>query len=240
MWPARRNRKEKKSTRGDGLRAKINRLARLEKRAFGRRSGQFDFYNYLEAVLRMYWSWEDDGARKTRREKVAKLYGIPARKGRKGLHVLIEATSQQNSQTKNRWVQALQFAAKHRPGIEKKGFEAFCQANGGIAGCAREWAARKKSLKTASLPRLRSLNNLSPPAPTPNVHAPSPTLAPPDSSQPNGAIDIESEDVSTRGRSGRPVWGALAAGSVTRNTIGSCPARCASASPGKRRLRQSR
>ena len=53
MWPhARRNRKEKKSTRGDGLRAKINRLARLEKRAFGRRSGRFDFYNYLEAVLK--------------------------------------------------------------------------------------------------------------------------------------------------------------------------------------------
>jgi len=101
----------------------------------------------------MYWSWEDDGARKTRREKVGKLYGIPARKSRKGLHVLVEATSKQNSQTKNRWIQALQFAATRRAQIEQEGFGEFCRANGGIAGCARKWAARKRGLKTARVPR---------------------------------------------------------------------------------------
>jgi len=178
------NKGRKKLGGDERLRAQIDRLARSENEAFGPRSGRFDFYNYLEAVLKVYWSWKDDGARKTGRARVRKLYGIPARKGQKTLHVLVAATSKQQSRTKNRWVQGLQFAAKQRHRIEKKGFEAFCQANGGIAGCAREWAARKKSLKTASLPRLRSLNNLSPPAPTPNVHAPSPTLAPPDSSQP--------------------------------------------------------
>ena len=185
-WKRRSALNRGRKTLGDDerLRAQIERLARSEERAFGPRSEQFDFYDYLEAVLKVYWSWKDDGARKTRRARVRKLYGIPARKGRKTLHVLIEATSQQKSQTKNRWVQALQFAAKHRAQIEKKGFVAFCQANGGPAGCARKSAARKKGRKTASLPRLRSLNNLSLSAPTANVHAPSPTLAPAGSNQP--------------------------------------------------------
>ena len=154
-----------RKTLGDDerLRAQIERLARSEERAFAPRRGRFDFYHYLEAVLKVYWSWKDDGVRKTRRARVRKLYRIPARKGRKTLHVLIEATSQQESQTKNRWVQALQFAAEHRARIEKKGFKAFCQANGGIAGCAR--AARKKSLKTAGgLFPSAPASNLQPPA----------------------------------------------------------------------------
>ena len=174
----------KNSGEDERLRAQIKKLARLEERAFGPRSGRFDFYGYLEAVLKVYWSWEDDEARKSRREKVGELYGIPSRKGRKALHVLIEATSQQKSQTKNRWVQALQFAAAYRAQIGKKGFEAFCQANGGIAGCARKWAARRKSHKVANVPRLRSLNNLSPSASTARVRAPSRTLASAGSNQP--------------------------------------------------------
>ena len=83
------------------LRVQIKRLARSEERAFGPRSGRFDFYDYLEDVLKVYWSWQDDKARKTRCEEVSELYRIRSRKGRKSLHVLIEATSKRDSQTRN-------------------------------------------------------------------------------------------------------------------------------------------
>jgi hypothetical protein len=171
---------KRRSASGDDerLSAVIEGLKHSEERAFGLRSGRFDFYKYLEAVLKMYWSWKDDGVRKTRRARVRKLYDIPARKGRKTLHVLIEATSQQDSQTKNRWVQALQFAAEHRARIERKGFKAFCQANGGIAGCARRRAARKKRLKTAGgstrKKSLKTAGGLFPPAHASNFQPPAP------------------------------------------------------------------
>jgi hypothetical protein len=93
-------------------------------------------------------------------------------------------------------VQALQFAARHRPRIEKKSFEVFCKANGGIAGCARRRAAHKKRLKTAGgFTRKKSLktagglslNNLLPSAPASNLQPPAPAPA----SAGSWGIDLE-------------------------------------------------
>ena len=44
----------KNSGEDERLRAQIKKLARLEEQAFGPRSGRFDFYGYLEAVLKVY------------------------------------------------------------------------------------------------------------------------------------------------------------------------------------------
>ena len=123
----------------------IDRLTDLEKLAFGKRHGKNDFYKYLEAVLKEYWRWRGDGERKSHRVQLASIKNISSRKGRTTLHVLIEATSDQEARVRNRWVQGLRFAQrrKNRSAIEKNGLKIFCKKYGGISGCRRVCKAEK-------------------------------------------------------------------------------------------------
>ena len=114
----------------------IEKLRELEQKAFQHRHGRFEFYRYLERVLRFYWRCLDAGKRKTTRQTIAAQCQLKSRKGKRLLHFIIEATSQQPAQTRNRWVQALEFAAKHRRQIGKDRFSEFANDHGGIAGCA--------------------------------------------------------------------------------------------------------
>ena len=118
------------------IRGEIEKLRDVEKNAFRGRHARFEFYNYLDRVVRFYWRCRDAGKPKTARKMIAAEYGLKDRKGKRLLHVIVEATSQQPAQTRNRWVQALQFAAKHRQQVEKDGFSKFVKDYGGIAGCA--------------------------------------------------------------------------------------------------------
>jgi hypothetical protein len=100
--------------RKSSLQAIIERLSNLEDDAFQPRHGRYDFYKYLDAVLKVYLQWTDEEARKTRAKQVGALVNLAPRKGRLALHALIHATSKQPTEVKNRWVHALQFAAKKR------------------------------------------------------------------------------------------------------------------------------
>ena len=135
--------------RKDYLLKEIKRLAKLEDEAFRPRHGRFDFYDYLEEVLKLNWDWADKGARKTRGRQVGVLIPrpLPPRKGRTALHFLIEASSKQNKQIKSRWVQALMFASQNRQVIEADCLAAFIAKHGGIAGCAAKAANPKRPLK---------------------------------------------------------------------------------------------
>ncbi len=136
-------------TRKKYLLRQIKRLSKLEDEAYRPRHGRFDFYNYLEEILKLNWVWADKGARKTRGQQVGALIPrpLPPRKGRTALHFLIEASSKQKPQMKSRWVQALVFASKHRQIVETDGLAVFIENHGGIAGCATKAAKPKRPLK---------------------------------------------------------------------------------------------
>jgi hypothetical protein len=146
------------------LRSVHRRLREAAKSALRAEHGRFDFFDYLELVLKTYWSWKDKGkdVRIQYRRQFGALFDIPRRKGLTSLHYLIQATSHgnqplNNAETKriamrdSRWVQGLRFAAGHRSAVEKQGLQEFCYAKkrGGIAGCAKLFASMQKSKKSA-------------------------------------------------------------------------------------------
>jgi hypothetical protein len=135
--------------RKSSLQGIIERLSKLEDDAFQPRHGRYDFYKYLDAVLKVYLQWTDEAARKTRAEQVGALVDLAPRKGRLALHALIHATSKQPLEVKNRWVHALQFAAKNREKVERAGFESFIREHNGIAGCAAKAVPNKRRTKKA-------------------------------------------------------------------------------------------
>ncbi|MDQ2081526.1 hypothetical protein RA307_15170 [Xanthobacteraceae bacterium Astr-EGSB] len=151
------------------LRSIHRRLREAAKTAFGPEHGRFDFYGYLELVIKTYWSWKDKNARTKYGRQFGALFGIPPRKGRSSLHYLIGATSHgeepmhsaaaKKIETRdNRWVQGLRFVAKKRSAVEKQGLEAFCNSQGGIAGCERKSKgkpSKKRSNRPSKIVKIR-------------------------------------------------------------------------------------
>ena len=86
--------------RTDEIRGEIEKLRDVEKNAFRRRHAQFEFYNYLDRVLRFYWGCQDSAKRRTARKMIASKYNLKGRRRKRLLHVIIEATSQQLAQTR--------------------------------------------------------------------------------------------------------------------------------------------
>jgi hypothetical protein len=137
------------SQRKSHLQAIIKRLSKLEDDAFLPRHGRYDFYKYLEAVLKVYWQWTDDRAAKTRGEQLGVLVALAPRSGRRALHTLIHATSKQPLVVKNRWVHALQFCAKNRKAVERADFASFIREHNGVAGCAALAVRNKRKVRKA-------------------------------------------------------------------------------------------
>jgi hypothetical protein len=130
----------------------IRHLSKLESYAFRPRHGRFDFYGYLEEILKVNWKWRDKEVRRTRRAQLGTLSQpvIKPRRRRGTLHYLVLATSQQKPVVKNRWIQALRFADQHRDDVERDGLESFLQKHGGISGCARKAVRNKRATKNKS------------------------------------------------------------------------------------------
>jgi hypothetical protein len=127
------------------LKSKLEELRRLEKEAFGPRHGKNDFHNYLKAVYDG-WDWADPKVSRQVGRHVAKLCQIDSRKNKSPIRVVIDATCEQDRQTKSRWTRALEYAvAKGARGIRK-----FLDKNGGVYGCAEKMAALQKKKLTSS------------------------------------------------------------------------------------------
>jgi hypothetical protein len=160
-----------KPKREEYLRGTHRRLRKAAKTAFGPEHGRFDFYDYLDLVLKTYWSWERRRIPKRLGRQFGALFGVSPRKGRTPLHYLVGATSHGDEpmhsaaakkiETRDsRWVNGLRYAAKHRAAVQKKGLREFC---GGIAGCADEFyfeqsgksskSRRNRLAKTTKIPR---------------------------------------------------------------------------------------
>jgi hypothetical protein len=145
-------------------RAAITELARLEKRALGPRHKRTDFYEYLEAVLKLYLRWKDRNcAGKGAKGVLAELY--PGRvKIRRGTHTIrciidasspvIDALSKEDKEAeekkRSRWTNTLRYAVREdRATVKEIGLGGVFGRNGGVAGCARKMAAILKAKKGA-------------------------------------------------------------------------------------------
>jgi hypothetical protein len=127
----------------DKLEIVIERLCELEQKSFGPRHGRTDFYEYLQGVYAVYLDWRAKHKARRNARRVADLYELPVRKKTHPIRVLLDATSDADSRLKSRWAQALQFADLQ--GVGADGILDLFKRFGGLAGCAREMAAQRKS-----------------------------------------------------------------------------------------------
>lgn len=102
-------------------------------------SRRFAFYRYLARIYQVYRRLRRRGiARRTGRE-VAKAFKTGSAANAHPLRVLVDATSTADRKTKWRWTQGLRFVWRERHAWGH--FDTFMRRHGGIAGCAREFAA---------------------------------------------------------------------------------------------------
>jgi hypothetical protein len=127
------------------LKAAAWKLQRLHRR--WRRSLRADnLYAYLLAVYRLFGQWRKADVAEQAARRLLKLAGIAASRRRHSMRAIIDATSGADRKTKSRWVRALRYACSERRCY--RGLRQCLEANGGIAGCARNWAERRAATKT--------------------------------------------------------------------------------------------
>jgi hypothetical protein len=139
-----------------GLKSKLKELRRVEREAFGPRHGKDDFHGYLKAVYNR-WDWADPKVSRWVGRRVAKLCSIDSRKNKSPIRVVIDATSQQDRQTKSRWTRAVEYAVAK--GVSRNAFSEFFEFlddNGGVYGCSRKMAALQKKKLASSAPHRAS------------------------------------------------------------------------------------
>ena len=123
----------------------IEMLRKIEEKVFGPRHGKTDFYEYLEAVLKLYADWKAGGKAKKRVPRLARLYKaeVKLRKNTHPIRVIIDASSKQKADVKSEWTRALQYALKNKSQVENVGLKKFLESNGGVAGCASQVAKHR-------------------------------------------------------------------------------------------------
>ena len=95
---------------------------------------------YLRKVYRVFWEWELEGKAKLRAWTAAQAAKVPFRPDAHPLKLLIDATSGlKDRKDRSRYGRALQAAAVKK--VDPDDLHLFFRANGGIAGCARLFAA---------------------------------------------------------------------------------------------------
>jgi hypothetical protein len=100
------------------------------------RAGRFEFYDFLEAIYRVYIDWKRRRIAKRSARVLADQLSIVRRKGMSPIRVLIEATlPKADFRQKSRWVRALEYV--HSENVSPPRFRKFIRTHGGIAGCAR-------------------------------------------------------------------------------------------------------
>jgi hypothetical protein len=131
----------------------ITSLKTLEQECFRSRQ-RFDFYEYLEAVFKLYERLRRKNKAKSSARRIAELCGIRTRNRTHSIRVIIDATSSADKKLKSRWCRALRYAWYGRQWW--KTLNELFRSNGGLAGCAKEFAALHK--RENSRPRIGSAN----------------------------------------------------------------------------------
>ena len=140
------------------IKKKIERLRKKEAWSFRKRHKKKDFYAYLNAVYRVRdWHHEKDSKRWA--QKVAAMYEIKGRENKSPIHIIIDASSEEEDRrVKSRWAIAVEYAVamkvpkseeeeirkSEEMEVPKSKFVKFLEENGGPAGCAAKMAALKK------------------------------------------------------------------------------------------------
>jgi hypothetical protein len=135
------------------LKQTISSLRGIEKRCFGSRQ-RFAFYEYLEAVFKLYERLRRKNKAKSSARRIAELCGIRTRNRTHSIRLIIDATSSADKKSKSRWTRALRYAWYGRQWW--KTLNELFRSNGGLAGCAKEFAALHK--RENSRPRIGSAN----------------------------------------------------------------------------------
>jgi hypothetical protein len=123
--------------------SELEQLKRIEQESFSKRQ-RFWERTYLQAVYEVYWSWPS-GLRQSFGRQAARLSGILPRPGSHTIRVLIDCTSPTTKEKmKSRWTLALRLAADLKTAPSQ--LENLGKKHGGVVGCARAYAARRKRL----------------------------------------------------------------------------------------------
>ena len=127
----------------------IETMRKIEEKVFGPRHGKTDFYEYLEAVLKLYADWKAGDKVKKRVPRLARLYKneVKLRKNTHPIRAIIDASSNQKADVKSEWTRALQYALKQKSQVKNVGLKKFLEINGGVAGCASQVAKHRPHKK---------------------------------------------------------------------------------------------
>jgi hypothetical protein len=120
----------------------IRRSARLAANVGGR-TERFALYDYLGSVYLACRKWKTLGIARKKTEEIARHFGVRSRTHWSPTRIVIAATfPEAGPKQHSRWVRALQyaFATDTPPGDIKRLF----RSNGGVSGCARLAASRKR------------------------------------------------------------------------------------------------
>jgi hypothetical protein len=141
------------------LRRKIRELEKsAEKHRHNVHPGKrrFGLYRYLRDVYAFYLELRSRRIASKATRRIAKLADLSIRKDSHPIRILIDASAGlEDGRQKSRWVQALRFAWGWRQPAKK--LKWMFEVNGGIAGCASEFAVvnpanrrfcRKSSVRT--------------------------------------------------------------------------------------------
>jgi hypothetical protein len=146
--------KQATAQRTDAARKReLAKLLQTEQESFQTRQRFWERF-YLQEVYETWWSWPTD--KKTSfAGQAARLSNIAARPSSHPIRVLIDCTSPStNERMKSRWTQALRLADEL--GVPPSNLEKLGKKYGGVAGCARAYAAYRQELrakKQEKLPR---------------------------------------------------------------------------------------
>ena len=127
------------------IRSEIEKLRKLEEKAFGPRHGKYDFYAYLEGVWELYLKWKRAKKTKARTKQLSSWYKFRLRKNTHPTRAIIDASSKKDVGDKSEWTRALKYAEKSMSQTES--FREFLESNGGPAGCAAKGATRRVAKK---------------------------------------------------------------------------------------------
>jgi hypothetical protein len=90
-------------------------------------------------VYRLYHQIRCNNTTQANADRIAALFALNPRNATHLIRLIIDATSAVDNKTKWRWTQALRFAWHQRRNWEH--IADFLRLHGGIAGCARDFAA---------------------------------------------------------------------------------------------------
>jgi hypothetical protein len=121
----------------------LKELMQIEQDSFQTRQRFWERF-YLQEVYEVWWRWPAS-ERMSFARQAARLSKIAARPGSHPIRVLIDCTSPAtNEKMRSRWALALRLADVLS--VPPSKLEKLSDKHGGVAGCARAYAARLKTL----------------------------------------------------------------------------------------------